>query len=80
MVDPTRVLLGLDDFTVLGASEDDDGELVVTVRLTRGEAPCPSCGVFSSRVKENRCQRGQSPVAWWGSRRSPRCAQSSSWG
>ena len=56
MVDPTRVLIGLDDFDVLDAVEQDD-ELVVTVRLSRPEAPCPRCGTFSRRVKENRCQR-----------------------
>jgi len=52
----TRVLVGLGEYRVLGACEDDDGVLVVTVEVPRAEAPCPGCGVFSGRVKQRRCQ------------------------
>jgi transposase len=52
----TRVLVGLDEYVVLDASERD-GELVVTVAVPRPEAACPGCGVFSGRVKEYVTQR-----------------------
>ena len=51
MADVTRVLVGLEDFDVLDADEED-GRLVVMVRVARGEAPCPRCAVFSERVKQ----------------------------
>jgi transposase len=51
------VLVGLDEFEVIDAVEDDVGELVVTVRVPRPEAPCPGCGVFTGRVKQYRRQR-----------------------
>ena len=54
--DVTRVLVGLGEYRVVDAVEDGDGVLVVTVEVPRGEAPCPDCGVFSSRVKERRVQ------------------------
>jgi transposase len=50
------VLVGLEGFEVLDAVEEG-GRLVVTVRVARGEAPCPRCGVFSGRVKQYRRQR-----------------------
>src|SRR5215207_2870486 len=55
-IDPTRALVGLGGFEVIDAVERD-GELVVSVRSARSEAPCPGCGVFSRRLKQNRCQR-----------------------
>jgi transposase len=56
--DPTRALVGLDEYEIVDAVENgDDGELVVTVRVARPEAPCPRCGVFSGRVKQYRRQR-----------------------
>jgi len=55
--DVTRVLVGLGEYRVVDAVEDGDGVLVVTVEVPRGEAPCPDCGVFSSRVKQRRTQQ-----------------------
>lgn len=63
MVDVRRVLVGLDEYEVLDAVEDD-GELVVTVRVGRAEAACPRCGVFSARVKQRRCQRVRDGVSF----------------
>ena len=54
--DVTRVLVGLGEYRVVAAVEDGDGVLVVTVEVPGGEAPCPDCGVFSSRVKQRRTQ------------------------
>ncbi len=51
-----RVLVGLDEYRVLGAVERDD-ELVVVVEADRPDMPCPRCGVFSRRVKQYRWQR-----------------------
>ncbi len=61
MVDPTRVLVGLEEFEVLDAFETGDGELIVTVQVARRDAPCPRCGVFSGRVKQRRLQRVREP-------------------
>lgn len=87
MVDVTRVLVGLDEYEVLDAVDSDGGELVVTVQVARGEAPCPRCGVFSGRVKQRRIQRvrdalsfGRPTVLCWVKRRfrcdTPGCAGS----
>jgi hypothetical protein len=45
VVDLTRVLVGLDEYLVVDAVERH-GELVVTVRVGRAEAPCPVFGVL----------------------------------
>lgn len=81
--DVTRVLVGFDEYRVLDAVEDD-GVLVVTVDVARGEAPCPRCGVFSARVKQRCVQRirdglcfERPTVVLWHKRRfrcdTPRC-------
>jgi hypothetical protein len=44
------VLVGLDEYEVVDAVEDDD-KLVVTVQVGRAEAARPRCGVFSARVQ-----------------------------
>jgi transposase len=54
--DVTRVLVGLDEYRIIDAIERDDGVLVVRVEALRAEAPCPRCGTFSARVKEQRWQ------------------------
>ena len=50
--DLVGVIVGLEEYAVLDAV--DDGALTVEVTPARGEAPCPGCGVFSSRVKSRR--------------------------
>lgn len=81
-----RVLVGLDEYRVLGAVERDD-ELVVMVEVDRPEMPCPRCGVFSRRVKQYRWQRvrdglsfARPTILWWRKRRfrceTPGCCAS----
>jgi transposase len=49
-----RALTGLADYQVTGAREDPAEGLVIDVIARRPDAACPSCGVFSARVKSYR--------------------------
>jgi hypothetical protein len=47
----TRVLVGLDEYLVPAALEEDDSGLVVTGEVARPEASCPHCGRPSDRSR-----------------------------
>jgi transposase len=77
MDDGTAVLLGVDDeFTVLQVDRIDSDTVVVVVEVSDREGACPTCGVFSSRVKDRSVVRikdlpagGRRVQLWWRKRR-----------
>ncbi len=65
------VLFNLPDHHVTEVNRDDDGHRLVVISTPVTEAPCPDCGVFSSRVHQRTRQRlkdvgfdGQVTVEW----------------
>jgi transposase len=73
-------MFGMEGFRVL-AVDNHHGELHVLVELERQEAPCPSCGTFSSSVKQRPAVRladapsgGRRVTVFWRKRRL-RCAE-----
>ena len=53
MIDSTSVLFGLEDeFVVTGLERLSKDDLRVVIEHRDREAPCPACGVLTSRVKE----------------------------
>ena len=53
MIDSTSVLFGLeDDFVVISLERLSSSDLRVVIEQRDRTAPCPPCGVFTSRVKE----------------------------
>jgi transposase len=77
MIDSTSVLFGLEDeFVVTGLERLSESDLRVVIECRDREAPCPSCGVLSSRVKDRPTVRvkdldacGQVVQLWWHKRR-----------
>ena len=53
MIDSTSVLFGLEDeFVVTGLERLSKDDLRVVIEHRDREAPCPACGVLTSKVKE----------------------------
>ena len=77
MIDSTSVLFGLEDeFVVTGLERLSEDDLRVVIEHRDREAPCPACGVLTSRVKERPLVRvkdlhacGQVVELWWRKRR-----------
>ncbi|CCH70199.1 hypothetical protein BN10_530015 [Phycicoccus elongatus Lp2] len=77
MIDSTSVLFGLeDDFVVISLERLSENDVRVVIEQRDREAPCPACGVFTSRVKERPLVRvkdlaacGQVIELWWRKRR-----------
>ena len=89
MIDSTSVLFGLEDeFVVTSLERLSSSDLRVVIEHREREAPCPACGVLTSRVKERPLVRvkdldacGQVIELWWRKRRlacpEPLCARRS---
>ena len=77
MSDATSMLFGLEDeFKVLRVERDGATAVQVVIEQTAGEAPCPGCGVLTTRVKDRPVVRlkdlpasGQAVHLWWRKRR-----------
>ncbi len=77
MIDSTSVLFGLEDeFVVTGLERLRRDDLRVVIEHREREAPCPTCGVLTSRVKDRPLVRvkdldacGQVVELWWRKRR-----------
>ena len=77
MIDSTSVLFGLEDeFVVTGLERLSKDDVRVVIEHRDREAPCPACGVLTSRVKERPLVRvkdlhacGQVIELWWRKRR-----------
>lgn len=53
MIDSTSVLFGLEDeFVVIGLERLSVSDVRVVIEHRDREAPCPACGVLTTRVKE----------------------------
>ena len=53
MIDSTSVLLGLEvEFVVTSLERLSSGDLRVAIEQRERDAPCPSCGAVTARVKE----------------------------
>ena len=71
------MLLGIEDeFDVEGVARTGPGQVKIIIEMRSREAPCPGCGVLSSRVKDRPLRRikdlpasGQSVELWWRKRR-----------
>ena len=51
------VLFNLPDYHVADVNRDDDGHRLVVIATPAVEAPCPECGVYSTRVHQRTRQR-----------------------
>ncbi len=77
MIDSTSELFGLEDeFVVTSIERLGSSDLRVVIEHQEREAPCPSCGALTSRVKERPLVRvrdldacGQVVELWWRKRR-----------
>ena len=76
MDDPTSLLFGLDEFSVVDVVRVADGLVEVVVETIKLESACPDCGCPSARVKDRpRVQvtdlpaSGQRVRLWWRKRR-----------
>jgi transposase len=77
MSDATSVLLGIEDeFEVVSVERLDPGQVKIIIEMQATDAPCPACGVFTSRVKDRPLRRvrdlpasGQQSRLWWRKRR-----------
>jgi len=77
MIDSTSVLFGLEDeFVVTSLERRSSSDLRVVIEHREREAPCPACGVLTSRVKDRPLVRvndldacGQVIELWWRKRR-----------
>jgi transposase len=73
----TSVLFGIEDeFDVVNVERLDPGQVKIIIEMRSAEAPCPACGVFTTRVKERPLRRikdlpasGQATQLWWRKRR-----------
>ena len=73
----TSVLFGIEDeFDVVSVERLDPGQVQIIIEMRLAEAPCPACGVFTSRVKDRPVRRvrdlpasGQQTKLWWRKRR-----------
>lgn len=73
----TAVLFGIEDeFDVLSVDRLEPGQVKIMIELRAAEAPCPSCGVVTGRVKDRPLRRikdlpacGQQTQLWWRKRR-----------
>ena len=71
------MLFGIEDeFDVEGVARTGPGQVKVIIEMRSREAPCPGCGVVSTRVKDRPLRRikdlpasGQSVELWWRKRR-----------
>ena len=89
MIDSTSVLFGLEDeFAVTSLERLSSSDLRVVIEQRDREAPCPACGVLTTRVKDRPLVRikdldacGQVIELWWRKRRltcpEPLCATGS---
>ena len=49
----TSVLFGIEDeFDVVSVERLDPGQVQIIIEMRSAVAPCPACGVFTSRVKD----------------------------
>ena len=56
----TSVLFGIEDeFDVVSVERLHPGQVQIIIEMRLAEAPCPACGVFTSRVKDRPVRRGQ---------------------
>jgi transposase len=76
MGDPTSLLFGLDEFTVVDVVRVAEGLVEVVVETANAESACPDCGTRSGRVKDRPRVRikdlpasGQRVRLWWRKRR-----------
>ena len=76
MDDPTSLLFGLDEFTVVDVVRVAEGLVEVVVETANAESACPDCGMRSGRVKDRPRVRvkdlpasGQRVRLWWRKRR-----------
>ena len=73
----TAVLFGIEDeFDVLSVDRLEPGQVKIVIEMRAAEAPCPSCGVVTGRVKDRPLRRikdlpacGQQTQLWWHKRR-----------
>lgn len=73
----TSVLFGIEDeFDVVSVERLDPGQVQIIIEMRSAVAPCPACGVFTSRVKDRPVRRvrdlpasGQRTKLWWRKRR-----------
>jgi len=73
----TSVLFGIEDeFDVIGVDRTGPGQVKVIIAMRDREAPCPTCGVLTTRVKQRPVRRvtdlpasGQRVELWWHQRR-----------
>jgi transposase len=73
MSEATPVLLGIEDeFDVEGSAWIGAGQIKIIIEMRSTEAPCPACGVISTRVKDRPLRRikdlpasGQSVELCW---------------
>src|SRR5215212_10064544 len=73
----TSVLFGIEDeFDVVSVERLHPGQVQIIIEMRLAEAPCPACGVFTSRVKDRPVRRvrdlpasGQQTKLWWRKRR-----------
>jgi transposase len=73
----TSVLFGIEDeFDVVSVERLHPGQVQIIIEMRLAEAPCPVCGVFTSRVKDRPVRRvrdlpasGQQTKLWWRKRR-----------
>jgi transposase len=73
----TSLLFGLEEFQVIDVAPTTCPDSVrVVIEVIETQAACPSCGVFSARIKERPLRRikdlpasGQKVELWWRKRR-----------
>jgi len=86
MPEATSVLLGIEnEFDVLSVARIGPGQVKIIIEMRSAEAPCPACGVISTRVKDRPLRRmkdlpasGQSVELWWRKRRLG-CSEALCW-
>src|SRR5215204_2981799 len=72
-VEGYAVLFGIEDeFDVVSVERLDPGQVQIIIEMRLAVAPCPACGVFTSRVKDRPVRRvrdlpvsGQQSKLWW---------------
>ena len=73
----TSVLFGIEDeFDVVSVERLDPGQVQIIIEMRSAVAPCPGCGVLTTRVKDRPVRRvrdlpasGQQTKLWWRKRR-----------
>jgi transposase len=54
----TLVLFGIkDEFEVVSVERLDPDQVQIIIEMRLADAPCPACGVFTSRVKDRLVRR-----------------------